>query len=110
VFEPPLYDGPAPEHVDDLWWAKCAVTSIGRRIERAAREGRLARQWASRIGRALGRVLSECDRARAAGALRPAEPEAAGDSVEVQGLAELVRLLPTEEERAAEETTLFGSL
>ena len=88
--------------MDELWRVKAAATQVGRRVERAAREGRLARQWAVRIEQALGRVLSECDRARAAGALRPADLETPGESVEVQGLEALVRLLPTEAARAAE--------
>lgn len=106
MFEAPLVDGSPPSDVDELWWVKAAATRIGRRVERAAREGRIARPWAVRIEQALGRVLSECDRARAAGALRPAEPEQPGDSVEVQGLEALVRLLPTEAARAAEEEAL----
>ena len=84
--------------MDELWWVKAAATRIGPRVEHAAREGRLARQSAARIEQALARVLLECDRARAAGALRPAEPEVPGDSLEVHGLEALVRLLPTDAE------------
>jgi hypothetical protein len=113
-FETPTFDPPAPNEVDELWWVKTAATRLGRRVERAAREGRLARQWALRIEQALGRVLSECDRARAAGALRPADPESPGAGVIVEGLAALKAglpptALPTEPARAAEEAAVMGS-
>ncbi len=98
-------DGLPPRDVDALFVIRCMTANTVRKVERAARDGRLVRQWAERIQQALGRVLSECDRARAAGALLPADPEVRGESVEVQGL-EMTARLPTEAARAAEAEAL----
>ena len=76
------------------------LANAARRAERAGFEGGVDPHWTDRIRHAIGRALSECDRARAAGAVLPVRAAPEGASVEIEGTVS--KPLPTEAAHAAD--------